>query len=81
MSELSDALELALEKAREETGISIPVSYVGIYDAPYNYLKRVKALTRTFHQGGRQNERYHFNSKPYRTFGRFPEMTVCPIRF
>ena len=32
-------------------------------------------------QGGRHNERYHFNSKPYRKFGRFPEMTVCPIRF
>lgn len=42
---------------------------------------QVVALARIFHQGGQHNDSYRFNLGFYRTFERFPEITVCPIQF
>jgi hypothetical protein len=34
----------AIEKAREETGLSIPIEEVGVYNAPYNFEDRARTV-------------------------------------
>lgn len=41
-----DELQQALELARIETGINVPVQFVGLFEPPYNYEERLIVLDR-----------------------------------
>ncbi|HLF30861.1 MAG TPA: DUF6036 family nucleotidyltransferase [Xanthomonadales bacterium] len=45
IGEVPEALRIAFERAKQKTGIFIPVTPVGVFDAPYNYETRLVPLS------------------------------------
>ncbi|MCW8927143.1 MAG: DUF6036 family nucleotidyltransferase [Xanthomonadales bacterium] len=46
-NEIPAELEKAMELARTETGFSIPISHVGVFEPPYNYENRISQLDKS----------------------------------